>query len=89
MILYKNYFTFNISNDEVNLISDETEYGRNTVAEINDIYYFLGNVEPNILQAINAWQKIYNKILTPQQKTKIISEYVSYKIPESNTISVG
>lgn len=64
MIVYKNYISFVVLGQEVNLISDDTDYGRNTIAEILDNYYYLGDEYPNIATAIITWQEINNRELT-------------------------
>ena len=68
MIVYKDYHsTFIILGQEINLISDETDYGRNTVAEISDIYHHLGNEYPSIASAILAWQEVNGRELTSEE----------------------
>lgn len=57
MILYKNYITFSVMNKEINLISEELSTGRNTVAEIDNNFYYMGAEYPSISAAIFAWQE--------------------------------
>lgn len=82
MIVYKNYVVFTILGEEINLISDETCYGRNTVAEVNEHFYHLDNELPTIASAIFAWQEIYNRDLTNDElhqimiDNKLISEAI-------------
>ena len=72
MIVYKDYITFQVLGQEINLISSETEYGHNTVAEMTDKYYFLGNEAPNIAAAILAWQKVNSRDLTEQELHQVL-----------------
>lgn len=72
MIVYKNYVVFTILNEEINLISDETCYGRNTVAEIDGHYHYLDNELPTIASAIFAWQEYYNRDLTNEELRKVM-----------------
>jgi hypothetical protein len=74
MIVYKDYVVYTILGEEVTLYSDETSYGRNTVAEIDDNYYYLGSEPLSIGTAIIAWQDYYNKLLTDEEFRKVIME---------------
>jgi hypothetical protein len=67
MIVYKDYVTFQVMGQEINLISDETDYGRNTVAEMSDRYHYLGDEIPNIAAAIFAWQETNGRDLTEEE----------------------
>jgi hypothetical protein len=72
-ILYKDYTTFNILGEELNIFSFETEYGRSTVAELSNQFYYLGD-EPNDLEtALFAWQDMRNKTLTLEEFEEIVS----------------
>lgn len=73
-IVYKDYDTFFILGDEVNLISAHTDYGFSTVAEIKDQFYYMGELFPDITAAILAWQEINNKQLTAEQISNTISD---------------
>ena len=72
MIVYKDYLVFSILGEEVNLISDETDYGRNTVAEVSDSYHYLGNEYPNIAAAILVWQDIHGRELTSEELRQVL-----------------
>lgn len=80
MIVYKDYVVFTIMEQEITLYSDETAYGRNTVAEINGSYHYLDSEPSSISSAIFAWQELYNKELTGEElhqvmvDNKLISE---------------
>ncbi|CAB4196799.1 hypothetical protein UFOVP1290_319 [uncultured Caudovirales phage] len=64
MILYKDYVSFVVLGQEINLISNETEYGRSTVAEIASSFHYLGNEAPDINLAIWAWEEMHCRLLT-------------------------
>jgi hypothetical protein len=68
------FVSFFILGQEVNIISDETELGINTVAELNDQFYYLGDQPPDILSAIYAYQKVNNLILTSDEFQKVLEE---------------
>ncbi len=74
MIVYKDYVVYTILGEEVLLISDETSYGRNTIAEIDDAYYYLGSEPLSIGTAIIAWQDYYDKLLTDEEFHKVLVE---------------
>lgn len=67
MIVYKDYFTFTVLGQEINLILNETDYGQSIVAEINDKYYYLGDDKPNIGAAILAWQQVNGRDLNDDE----------------------
>jgi hypothetical protein len=74
MIVYKNYVAFTILGEEIILYSDETSYGRSTVAEINGTNYYLDNEPPSIGTAIIAWQDYHDKLLTDEEFKKVMAE---------------
>lgn len=78
-ILYKDYVTYNILGDELNLFSYETEYGRSTVAELGDRYYYLGDEPANLESALFIWQDMQGKILSLEE-----FEEVTNNNPEIN-----
>ncbi len=72
MLVYKNCVAFVVMGDLINLISDETSYGRNTVAELNDRYHYLGNEFPSVAAAILAWQEINGRDLTNEELHQVM-----------------
>lgn len=72
MIVYKDYTTFTVLGQEINLVSDETDYGRNTVAEITDSYYYLGDEFPTVATAILAWQEVNGRNLTGEELHRVL-----------------
>jgi hypothetical protein len=71
-LVHKDYITFIILTQEVNLISDECYFGRNTVAEINNKYHYLGSEIPTIGTAILAWQEVNGRELDQQELRQIM-----------------
>lgn len=74
MILYKNYIRYNIFSDIINVISDTTSYGLNTVIELDGKYHYIGNKEPNIFSVIDFYQNHYNVILDQEEISYILEE---------------
>jgi len=72
MIVYKDYVTFSILGEEINLISDETDYGQITFAEIGGQYFYRGQVQPNVSAAISAWQDIFGREVTMQELHQVM-----------------
>lgn len=70
-IVYKDYQTFFILDKEVNIISNETDYGINTIGEIDNQYYYLGNEEPNLTAAIFAYQDAFDLVLTEKELDQV------------------
>jgi hypothetical protein len=74
MLVYKNYIAFKILDEKVNIISDETAYGRNTVVEINNIFHYMGSEFPGIAAAILAWQEVKGRDLTSEELIQIMND---------------
>jgi hypothetical protein len=72
MIVYKDYVTFTVLGEDIHLISDELDYGRNTVAEIKNRYHYLGNEYPTISAAIFAWQETNGRDLTSEELRQVM-----------------
>lgn len=72
MIVYKNYTSYKILNVDVNIISDQTDYGRNTVAEISDKYFYLGTLSDDILAAVFAWELFSGKKVSDEEFATIL-----------------
>jgi len=73
-ILLKDYFTFSIFTEEVNLFSKEFEYGTSTVAEVKDTFHYLGNVPATISTAIVIWQELNKKTLNDDELKQVLRE---------------
>jgi len=74
MIVYKDYVTFTILGEEINLISSETAYGRSTVAEISGDYHYLDNELPTIAAAVFAWQELNNRDLSNEELSQVMQD---------------
>ena len=74
MTIYNNFITFKILNIDINIISDQTNYGTNTVAEINDKYFYLGNQDPNVLAAIFAWEIFSGKSISDKDFAQALED---------------
>lgn len=72
MIVYKNYVSFIILGKEVNLISDETDYGQITFAEIDGTYFYRGHEQPTITAAIFAWQDVMGQEVTMDEMRQVM-----------------
>lgn len=64
MIVYKDYVTFTVLGTQINLMSEDLFTGRNTVAEMNDNFHFVGNEYPTISTAIFLWQEVNGRDLS-------------------------
>lgn len=69
-----NYIIFNVLGDEIGMIFDQTDYGRNTIAEVNGIFYYLGDEPPNLESAMFVWQDIYDRDLSVEELDKVLSD---------------
>lgn len=71
-VFYKDYTTFTILGEKVNLISSETENGLMTVVEIGNYFYYLGSEPPNIESVLFAFQDLKGISLQEDVVQKII-----------------
>lgn len=74
MIVFKDYITFMVKGQEINLISDEINCSYNTIAEINNVYYYLGNEFPNVLAAVLAWEELNDETLSSEELSQVMVE---------------
>lgn len=74
MIVYNNYQVFRILDEEVNIISDDTAYGRNTVVEINKVFHYMGDEFPGVAAAIYAWQEVNGRDLSNEELHRILED---------------
>ena len=66
--------TFIIMGQKIVLISDECAYGLNTVADMGDFFYPMGNEYPTISTAIFAWQESNNRFLSNEELKQVMIE---------------
>jgi hypothetical protein len=71
MNAYKDDPTFTVMGQKITLISDDGCYGPNTVADMGDYFYYMGNEYPTISTAIFAWQE-NNRELTSQELRQVM-----------------
>lgn len=82
MIVYKDYVTFTVLGQEINLFSEDLDTGRNTIAEIDNRYHYLGSEPVTISSAIFAWQEVFGRDLSGEElkqtliDNKLLSEAV-------------
>lgn len=74
MIMYQDYITFTVMGEEIHLISEELDYGRNTVAEIDERFHHMGNEYPTISAAIFAWQEVNGRDLTNEELKQVMRD---------------
>ena len=75
MIVYHSCANFKVLESQINLYSEKMDYGYNTVAEVDDKLYYLGNELPNITTAIFAWEYINNRLLTKEELRQVLLEH--------------
>ena len=71
---YHKCITYTILGQDIHLYSEVFNTIRNTVAEINEMYYYLGSEFPNIGSAIFAWQQIVGRELTDEETNQILRD---------------
>jgi hypothetical protein len=71
-ILYDDCAKFKVENTLVKLYSDNTCYGKNTVAmfDVSPETIYLGDADPTIVAAIDAYEKLFSVVLTEDQIEK-------------------
>jgi len=74
MLVYKDYVTFTMMGKELNVISNETSYGRSTVVEIEGRYQYMDSEPPNVATAIFAWQEVNGRDLTSEELRQVMVE---------------
>ena len=71
MIVYRDCTTFTVLGGKIHLYSEDLQHGRNTVAEINGHFHYLGDELPNIAGAIYAWQDVNGRDLTNEELRQV------------------
>jgi hypothetical protein len=72
MIVYRDCTTFKVLDGKIHLYSEELQHGRNTVAEVNGRFHYLGIELPNIAAAIFAWQEVNGRDLTAEELRQVM-----------------
>lgn len=69
---YNDIKIYQIKDTQVGMFSSETAYGWQTIAEVNQQYYYLGDQLFNIATAIVLWENLNNVILNPEEVEKVM-----------------
>lgn len=72
MIVYSGYVSFTVLGKRINIISDELQLNRNTVAEVDGKYHYLGSESPSVSAAILAWQDLNDRDLTNEEIKQVM-----------------
>jgi hypothetical protein len=72
MIVRRDCVSFKVLDKEVHLYSEELPQGRNTVAEIDIRFHYMGSEIPNVATAIYAWQQINGRDLTTEEFRQVM-----------------
>ena len=62
---------FLIEDIAIDLFSSETAYGRQTIADIDNQYIYLGDSDLNVFAAIHAFETFFGNVFTPEQISEI------------------
>jgi hypothetical protein len=81
---YKDDPTFIILGQEVTIISDDLDWGTNTVANIGDKFHYMGEEQASLSTAIFAFQEMNNWELTPEEIRQVMLENDAIKPGETN-----
>jgi hypothetical protein len=76
VLIRNDYRTFKFLKHPVNLYSEELSFGRNTVAELNGQFYYLGDEPSSLASAIFAWQEVHNRVLTVDELKEILRDNI-------------
>lgn len=72
MEVYRDYTTFIILGVKINLIAGNVDYGTSAVAEIDNKYYYLGEMIINLDAAIKGWQQANSRELTTDEFKQVL-----------------
>lgn len=72
--LFDDVTYFKVFDNDVGLISTETSYGWQTVADFGGTYYYMDDQLITLETAINAWQEYYDIELTQGEIEYILIE---------------
>jgi hypothetical protein len=74
MIIYNTALIYHVCGTSIELFLNETAYGWSVVAEVNNLYHYLGDQLANLHTAINLWQQINNKVLSQEEFELVLIE---------------
>lgn len=72
MVEYEGGLIFNILGTTIILYSEELDTGLNTVANIENDYFYLGDQLPNIETVVCLWEQLNNRLLTHQELDQVM-----------------
>jgi hypothetical protein len=72
MIVHKDYITFSVLGKEINIFSEDLGHSRNTVAEMDGNFHYLGDEVPNVGSAVFAWQDVNGRDLTEDELRQVL-----------------
>lgn len=72
VIVHRDYTTFSILGQEINIYSEDLGHVRNTVAEMNGNFHYLGDEVPNVGSAVFAWQDVNGRDLTEDELRQVL-----------------
>lgn len=73
-VIRKDFVSFRMLKESVNLYSEELFFGRNTVAELNGQFYYMGGEAPSLSSAIFAWQEVHNRLLSSEELKEVLHD---------------
>jgi len=74
MLDHKDDPTFTILGQDITLISDQLDIGRNTVAYIGEKAFYLGNQYPVLATAMLTWEDINKRELTQEEIRQVLQD---------------
>jgi hypothetical protein len=74
MLIYQDCVVFNILGLPIYLISNETAYGQQTVAEIHDTYHYLGAQPWTLDTAIHLYERLHQRKLNAEELTQVLRD---------------
>jgi len=74
VLIFRDYISFDILGQHIHLISNETCYGQQTVAEVDDCYHYLGHADWTLSTAILVFERIYGRELTKEEVNQVLRD---------------
>lgn len=74
VLIFRDYISFNILEQPVHLISNETCYGQQTVAEVNEQHFYLGHADWTLSTAILVFERVYGRELTKEEVSQVLRD---------------
>jgi hypothetical protein len=72
MLVHQDYKTYVVMGQEIHIISDDLGPCRNTVAEIGDLFYYMGDEQPTVSAAVFAWQDVHGRDLSTEELRQVL-----------------